>query len=100
MAMLKMMDVTETIAETIDDYIATAIRFARYTVWRGAVKAKIAANKQCPPPRSRRDLRRSISFSTASRGTIRVKSLLLPRPVTHCQARFSRLHGLSGGAKA
>jgi predicted O-linked N-acetylglucosamine transferase (SPINDLY family) len=45
MAVLKMMGVTETIARTIDEYIAMAVRLARDEPWRLSVKAKIAANK-------------------------------------------------------
>jgi len=44
-AILTMMGVTETIAETIDDYVAIAFRLGRDVPWRMAVKAKIAANK-------------------------------------------------------
>jgi predicted O-linked N-acetylglucosamine transferase (SPINDLY family) len=45
MAFLRMMGVTETIAETIDDYVSIAVRLARDVPWRMAVKAKISANK-------------------------------------------------------
>ena len=45
MAMLGMMGVTETIAGTIDDYVAIAVRLARDVPWRIAVKDKISANK-------------------------------------------------------
>ena len=45
MAILRMMGVTETIAETIDDYVSIAVRLARDVPWRTAVKAKISANK-------------------------------------------------------
>ena len=45
LAILKMMGVTETITETIDDYISVAIRLARDLPWRMAVKDQIAANK-------------------------------------------------------
>jgi protein O-GlcNAc transferase len=44
-AILRMMGVTETIAETIDDYVAIATRLARDVPWRTAVKAKISAAK-------------------------------------------------------
>jgi predicted O-linked N-acetylglucosamine transferase (SPINDLY family) len=37
--------VTDTIAATIDDYVAIAVRLARDPSWRNAVKAKVAANK-------------------------------------------------------
>jgi predicted O-linked N-acetylglucosamine transferase (SPINDLY family) len=45
-AILTMMDVTETIASTVDDYVATAVRLGRDAAWRDAVKARVAANKQ------------------------------------------------------
>jgi protein O-GlcNAc transferase len=44
-AILRMMGVTETIAETIDDYVAIATRLTRDVPWRTAVKAKISACK-------------------------------------------------------
>jgi predicted O-linked N-acetylglucosamine transferase (SPINDLY family) len=44
-AILKMMGVTETITETMENYISTAIRLARDVPWRAAVKSRIAANK-------------------------------------------------------
>ena len=45
MAILRMMGVAETIAETIDDYVSVAVRLAQDAPWRMAVKAKISANK-------------------------------------------------------
>jgi predicted O-linked N-acetylglucosamine transferase (SPINDLY family) len=45
MAILKRMGVEETIASTLDDYVATAVRLARDKPWRLAVKEKIARNK-------------------------------------------------------
>jgi len=44
-AMLEMMGVGDTIAATIDDYIAIAARLARDKSWRMAVKTKISSNK-------------------------------------------------------
>jgi len=44
-AILTMMGVTETIAETIDGYIASAVRLASDIPWRVAVKAKISRQK-------------------------------------------------------
>jgi protein O-GlcNAc transferase len=44
-AILKMMGVTETIAETIDDYVSIAVRLGLDEPWRMAVKAKISASK-------------------------------------------------------
>jgi len=44
-AILTMMDVTETIATSVDDYVAMAARLGRDSVWRAAVKARMAANK-------------------------------------------------------
>jgi protein O-GlcNAc transferase len=43
-AILTMMDVTDTIAGGIDDYVAIAVRLALDRTWRDVVKAKIAAN--------------------------------------------------------
>jgi predicted O-linked N-acetylglucosamine transferase (SPINDLY family) len=45
MAILKMMEVEDTINETIDDYISTAIRLARDRFWRIAIKNRISENK-------------------------------------------------------
>jgi predicted O-linked N-acetylglucosamine transferase (SPINDLY family) len=45
MAILKMMDIGELIAETIDSYISIAVRLAQDSDWRATIKAKIAANK-------------------------------------------------------
>jgi predicted O-linked N-acetylglucosamine transferase (SPINDLY family) len=45
MAILKRMDVEDTIAQTLDGYVATAVRLARDVPWRQAVKDKIARNK-------------------------------------------------------
>jgi tetratricopeptide (TPR) repeat protein len=44
-AILKMMDVDDTITESIDDYVSTAVRLARDVPWRMAVKSRIAENK-------------------------------------------------------
>jgi protein O-GlcNAc transferase len=45
MAILTMMGVTDTIAETIDDYVSIAVRLARDMPWRLALKARISAGK-------------------------------------------------------
>jgi predicted O-linked N-acetylglucosamine transferase (SPINDLY family) len=45
-AILARMGVTETVAETIDDYVFIAARLARDTTWRRAVTARVAAGKQ------------------------------------------------------
>jgi len=45
MAILKMMDVTETITQTVDDYISTAVRLARDVSWRTEIKNKMAKAK-------------------------------------------------------
>jgi predicted O-linked N-acetylglucosamine transferase (SPINDLY family) len=45
LAILTMMDVTETIAESIDDYVSIAARLARDPPWRDSVRTRIAANK-------------------------------------------------------
>ena len=42
---LRMMGTPETIAETMDEYVALAVRMARDPAWRLAVKQGIAANK-------------------------------------------------------
>jgi protein O-GlcNAc transferase len=44
-AILTMMGESETIAGTIDDYVAIAVRLGRDTAWRDAVRARTAANK-------------------------------------------------------
>ena len=45
MAILRMMGVTETITETIDDYVATAARLATDAPWRAEVSARMAAHR-------------------------------------------------------
>jgi protein O-GlcNAc transferase len=45
MAILKRMGVEEMITETVDGYVATAVRLARDKSWRQAIKSQIAANK-------------------------------------------------------
>jgi exopolysaccharide biosynthesis predicted pyruvyltransferase EpsI/predicted O-linked N-acetylglucosamine transferase (SPINDLY family) len=45
LAILRMMGVTETIANTPDEYIEIAIRLARDADWRAAIKSKMEANK-------------------------------------------------------
>jgi predicted O-linked N-acetylglucosamine transferase (SPINDLY family) len=45
MAILRMMGVTETIAETIDDYVSIAVHLAQDVSWRQTVRARISANK-------------------------------------------------------
>jgi protein O-GlcNAc transferase len=45
MAILKMMGVEETITETVDDYVFTAVRLAQDVPWRMAVKNRILENK-------------------------------------------------------
>lgn len=44
-AILKMMGVTETATETIDDYVSVAVRLAKDVPWRKEVKGRIAASK-------------------------------------------------------
>ena len=44
-AILRMMGVTETIAGSLDDYIALAVRLARDVPWRRAISARIAERK-------------------------------------------------------
>jgi predicted O-linked N-acetylglucosamine transferase (SPINDLY family) len=45
MAILKMMGVTETIAQTLDDYVSTAVRLAHDPPWRISIKSKMAKQK-------------------------------------------------------
>jgi protein O-GlcNAc transferase len=45
MAILRMMNVTETITETLDDYVATAVRLATDADWRRQVSARMAAGR-------------------------------------------------------
>lgn len=45
MAILSMMNVTQTIANTIDEYIDIAVRLAKDDAWRGEIKNSIANNK-------------------------------------------------------
>jgi predicted O-linked N-acetylglucosamine transferase (SPINDLY family) len=45
MAILKMMGVDETITESVDDYVSTAVRLGRDLPWRMAVKDRISKNK-------------------------------------------------------
>jgi predicted O-linked N-acetylglucosamine transferase (SPINDLY family) len=44
MAILKMMGVTETIAETLDEYVSVAVRLARDAGWRMAIRSKMSEN--------------------------------------------------------
>jgi predicted O-linked N-acetylglucosamine transferase (SPINDLY family) len=44
-AILRMMGVTETIADTVDAYIATATRLATDASWRAEITARMAANR-------------------------------------------------------
>ena len=44
-AILQMMGVTETIATTIEAYVATAVRLARDPSWRSAIGRRMAQNK-------------------------------------------------------
>ncbi len=45
MAIFKRMEVEDTITETVDGYVATAVRLARDLPWRLAIKDKISRNK-------------------------------------------------------
>jgi predicted O-linked N-acetylglucosamine transferase (SPINDLY family) len=44
-AILEMIGITETIASSVDDYVATAVRLGRDTQWRAELRSRIAANK-------------------------------------------------------
>ena len=46
-AILQMMGVTETIAATMDDYVAIAARLARDTDWRAVIRERMANRKEC-----------------------------------------------------
>jgi predicted O-linked N-acetylglucosamine transferase (SPINDLY family) len=43
MAILKMIWIEDIIVETVDDYVAIAIRLARDAPWRTAIRNKISA---------------------------------------------------------
>jgi protein O-GlcNAc transferase len=45
MAMLKRMGVTDTIADTVDDYVSIAVRLGRDPAWRTELKQQISQNK-------------------------------------------------------
>jgi predicted O-linked N-acetylglucosamine transferase (SPINDLY family) len=44
-AILRMIGVEDTIAVTVDGYVATAVRLARDIPWRTAIRKRIATNK-------------------------------------------------------
>jgi predicted O-linked N-acetylglucosamine transferase (SPINDLY family) len=44
-AILQMMGVTETVADTLDGYVATAVRLAKDAEWRRALSRQVAENK-------------------------------------------------------
>ena len=44
-AILERMGITDTIVETVDDFISTAVRLGRDVPWRNAIKQRIATNK-------------------------------------------------------
>jgi predicted O-linked N-acetylglucosamine transferase (SPINDLY family) len=44
-AILTMMGVTDTIAATVDDYVAIAVRLAHDRAWREAVKSLMSVNR-------------------------------------------------------
>jgi protein O-GlcNAc transferase len=45
MAMLQMMGVTDTITETVDEYVSIAVRLARDISWRAALRKRISERK-------------------------------------------------------
>jgi protein O-GlcNAc transferase len=45
MAILKMMEITETTAVSVDDYVSIAIRLARDPAWRMAIRSKMSENR-------------------------------------------------------
>src|SRR5262249_46044452 len=46
MAMLELMQVTDTVAASVDDYVSLAVRLARDLGWRAAVKNRISGSKK------------------------------------------------------
>jgi protein O-GlcNAc transferase len=44
-AILRMLGVTDTIAASVDDYVAIAVRLARDPAWRTALRARMAASR-------------------------------------------------------
>jgi protein O-GlcNAc transferase len=44
-AILQRMEVTETITETVNDYVSVAVRLGREASWRQAIRHRIAQNK-------------------------------------------------------
>jgi protein O-GlcNAc transferase len=46
LAIFKMMGMTETVAETLDEYIALAVRLGKVSGWRKEISDKIAVKKQ------------------------------------------------------
>jgi predicted O-linked N-acetylglucosamine transferase (SPINDLY family) len=44
-AILTVMGVSETIADSLDGYVATAVRLARDPAWYAEIKARMAAGK-------------------------------------------------------
>lgn len=64
-AFLSIMDVPETLAATMDDYVSVAVRLARDAAWRSTIEAKMAAKNISSTAIAPR-LRRSRTFSTAS----------------------------------
>jgi protein O-GlcNAc transferase len=45
MAILKMMDITETTAVSVDDYVSIAVRLAHDLSWRTAIRSKMSENR-------------------------------------------------------
>ena len=45
MAMLQMMGITDTISDTVDDYVSTAVRLAQDISWRMGLRKRIAESK-------------------------------------------------------
>ena len=45
MAILQMMGITDTIADTLDDYVSIAARLGRDTAWRAEMKRRVSESK-------------------------------------------------------
>ncbi len=63
---LRMMGMPETVAETVDDYVALAVRMGRDPAWRAEIKTRIATRQA--PALSRPRLHRRAGRFPRSRG--------------------------------
>jgi hypothetical protein len=81
MAILQMMGVTETIAETVDDYVAIAARLGCDPAWRAAMKRRVSESKHRVYRDSTAILALEDFFSSAACGA---------QPATEIQASESK----------